>query len=53
MYHLKGKKKNNLTSAEKEELFDKVKNTNFGEDSEHEPLTEIRKEISDVEKVSN
>ena len=30
MYHIKGKKKNELTEAEKRELFAKVKNTQIG-----------------------
>ncbi|EMG49974.1 High-affinity iron permease, putative, partial [Candida maltosa Xu316] len=31
MYHIKGKKKNNLTQAQKDELFTKLKQQNFGE----------------------
>ncbi|RLV87957.1 Plasma membrane iron permease [Meyerozyma sp. JA9] len=48
MYHIKGKKKNELTQQEKDELFAKVRNQRVGED-----IRSVSSEEKVVEKVGN
>lgn len=43
MYHIKGKKKHNLTIAEQQELFDKLKAQKIGQDEEEDVI--VNKEL--------
>ncbi|ODV77651.1 plasma membrane iron permease [Suhomyces tanzawaensis NRRL Y-17324] len=49
MYHIKGKKKNNLTKAEQDELFANLKNTKIGGDEiDNSESIESSKEVKEV-----
>lgn len=50
MYHIKGKKKHELTKAEQEELFEKLKTQNIGVDDEDVEVVQETKGDSDSEK---
>lgn len=51
MYHIKGKKKNELSKTEQEELFEKVKRHNFGiTEADKESSSDVSKETKDEDK---
>ena len=52
MYHIKGKKKNNLSKSEQKELFEKVKNKRLGaEDDSSDSVTQKNESVT-AEKAS-
>ncbi|ODV67434.1 FTR1-domain-containing protein [Hyphopichia burtonii NRRL Y-1933] len=56
MYHIKGKKKNELSQKEQDELFERVRNTNFGQVPDEEDSVEkeaVEKVVSDSANVTS
>ena len=53
MYHIKNKKKHELSQQEKDELFAKVRNQRVGEENRSEENRSVSSEEKVVEKVGN